>query len=434
MTVPYRTRLEALAARIEVHPKRQLIEFELGAPVSDDEIRDVETSLGVALDPRFLEFFRQCNGVRLGWVQGEPASREELLKRFAKAWDESSQLESDSPYDTCGSLNVPALRDLFLSEPQHTFGFDCADDTYELPILGGIRDDVLRYALRRVDEPALLPQASAWRYNSPIGIVVDARFPDPPCVFGTDHGAQLDGDTPMRARSYLDAMIGIGGSPAARGWLLRRDLHSKRVRDVVIELSEQGFTGADLGEEGHVQRLETAIAEVHRQADPDKPMKPMLCDPGPYVEDAGVYPFSEESSSWTPGAADAELPSKSSPPEPVSERNGPVIVDTELDETLTWAQLAELYPLSDAFSYVSAPWGQPMLRRERDNAVFSFRVKREFSPPTFEPDPSATPPWKSSAAGASSGSGSILLGNETRRHPLRPRSSSRWFVGAAKCA
>ena len=83
-------------------------------------------------------------------------------------------------------------------------------------------------------------------------------------------------------------------------------------------------------------------------------------------------PYSDVSRTWTPGAADKALPLKSTPPDPTPiDRLGPLVIASELDEPMTWADLLSV-PTPDGYSFVEAPWGQPVLRRDADGVVFSI--------------------------------------------------------------
>ena len=67
----FRTAIEQSVTLLRVQAGRSTesppLEFLIGDPLSDAELKDVETSIGFSLDPRFVAFFRSTNGFRVAW-------------------------------------------------------------------------------------------------------------------------------------------------------------------------------------------------------------------------------------------------------------------------------------------------------------------------------------------------------------------------------
>lgn len=204
--------VRGLVAELKSNPGCVCLDAEVGEPVTDAEVAEVRARLGFDLDPRFLDYFRQCNGVRLRWGQTP----------FANPGDAPQavfQRHLDERFD-CGSINVPPLRDLFPAEMDYRFGRKDAftPNVTTTPFLGGWCVDTLRDRLRPLDDYLRRPDDSSF-YN--VALVADARFPDPVCLLTEDYAAALTDHAPMRARAYLDLVVATCGLVRARGEVMK---------------------------------------------------------------------------------------------------------------------------------------------------------------------------------------------------------------------
>ena len=188
-----------------------LFDLHVGDPVDDAEIELVHQRLGFALDPRFLEYFRQCNGLRLRWIEffGDPP--EDLTATF---------FENHQSGMSCGSINIPPLGELFPQTMDYRFNRrdDFVPDEYRLPLLGGYCDGTLRSRLRPLDDYLQSSSDSSF-YN--VALIADAQHPDPICILTSDYSAALADNAPMRARAYLDFVVASCGLTRARSTAMK---------------------------------------------------------------------------------------------------------------------------------------------------------------------------------------------------------------------
>lgn len=183
-----------------------LFDLRVGEPVEDAEVAQVHARLGYELDPRFLAYFRQCNGLRLRWIEpmGDPPA--DLTSAF---------FEYQQSGLSCGSINIPSLGVLFPETMDYRFNREDNPeaDQHREPILGGWDAGLLRDRLRPFDDYLQSPSDSSF-YN--VGLVADARYADPVCILTSDYSAALSDCAPMRARAYLDFVVASCGLPRAR--------------------------------------------------------------------------------------------------------------------------------------------------------------------------------------------------------------------------
>lgn len=204
----FKERIDAMMAALEACDSTLVRVAEIGEPVSQQEIDEVQAKIGYELDPRFLDFFRAANGMRLIWVTSYFDQHDDPIEHY------HSQVEMN----TCGRINVPSLAELF--EPvQYLFGEDfCGPKEHSLPCLGGWDEFELRSALRNIDDFEQRPDDSSYRL---LGLVESARYPDPPVLLTEDYVAALADGHPMLARDYLAFVIATLGRPQERYQRLR---------------------------------------------------------------------------------------------------------------------------------------------------------------------------------------------------------------------
>lgn len=198
--------VRALADEVTTNPRCAAFDVEVGAPADDAEVELVHRRLGFELDPRFLAYFRACNGLKLRWVQ--PLGDEER-------GDPGAFLRHVDDRMDCGSIRVPPLRELFPEAMDHRFNRrdDYTPNAETTPFLGGWCVGALRNALRPLDDYLWRPGDASF-YN--VALVADARSPDPVCVLTEDYAAALGEHRPMRARAYLDLVVATCGLVRAR--------------------------------------------------------------------------------------------------------------------------------------------------------------------------------------------------------------------------
>jgi len=204
----WKERIDAMMAALEASETTLVRLAEVGEPVSQTEIDEVHAKIGYTLDPRFLDFFRAANGLRLIWV----------ASYFDQHDDPVAHYHSQVDMNTCGRINVPPLRKLF-EQPGYLFGPDfCKPKERTQPCLGGWDEFELRSALRNIDDVEQTANDSSFNL---LGLVASERYPDPPVLHTNDYAAALSDAHPMLARDYLAFVIATLGRPQERKQRLR---------------------------------------------------------------------------------------------------------------------------------------------------------------------------------------------------------------------
>lgn len=198
--------IHMLVRALTENPCVALFDARIGEPAEEAEIALVHERLGYELDPRFLDYFRQCNGLRLRWIEplGDPPN--DLAGAF---------FENHRDGMNCGSINIPPLAELFPKTMDYRFNRqdDFVSDERRVPILGGWCEGTLRDRLRPLDDYLQSPNDSSF-HN--VALVADARYPDPVCILTEDYSAALSDCSPMRARAYLDFVVASCGLTRGR--------------------------------------------------------------------------------------------------------------------------------------------------------------------------------------------------------------------------
>ncbi|MEM9069850.1 MAG: SMI1/KNR4 family protein [Myxococcota bacterium] len=204
MSWNWKQRIDDMMAALEASDATVVRHAEVGAPATDDEIREAEAAIGFALDPRFLAFFRAANGLRVIWVS----------KYFDSVDDPAAHFHLQREMACAGRINIPSLQELFLKGPGYLFGPDmCGPKESSRACLGGWDEHALRSSLRNLDDFLQVPGDSS--YNL-LGLVLSERYPDPPVIMTGDYAAALDDCHPMLARDYLAMVIATLGLPYVR--------------------------------------------------------------------------------------------------------------------------------------------------------------------------------------------------------------------------
>lgn len=199
----WKARIDEMMAALEASESTLVRVAEVGEPVSQSEIDEVHATLGYELDPRFLDFFRAANGIRLIWV----------TSYFDAVDDSISHYHSQVDMNTCGRINVPPLRELF-EQPDYLYGWDMYEPKqYTERCLGGWDAFALRSALRNIDDFEHRVDDSSFNL---LGLVASERYPDPPVIYTNDYVAALSDAYPMLARDYLAFVIATLGRPQER--------------------------------------------------------------------------------------------------------------------------------------------------------------------------------------------------------------------------
>ena len=98
---------------LEAHPKIKVLNWWMGEPVSEAEIKETETELGTSLDPSLLAFFRECNGFQIRWIHEEAPYGDDFEEEEPKNKQVPDELFIEDDDCMTGAINLVPLKRAF---------------------------------------------------------------------------------------------------------------------------------------------------------------------------------------------------------------------------------------------------------------------------------------------------------------------------------
>ena len=232
-TSTFGARLKTFARWLESLPLVTVVQAEFGDPLTEEELSRVNERLGFELDERFVDYFRECNGWALRWVESEetPEEKTELEKMFY-----TEVREGILTY--YGKFLMPGLDVLFCENTG-------TGDTMEA-ITRGTREMMIDPKLDGpVEFPGCTSEATLRNHSYSIGAY--GRIPggnyrrgggeqgfeediflyaspenrDPIAYLVTDYQKNLTPGRPMLARTFFDLGLAFLGSSELLDWFAK---------------------------------------------------------------------------------------------------------------------------------------------------------------------------------------------------------------------
>lgn len=195
----FEQRIDQLEAALTEAEWVHLLEFQRGEPITQAQIDQVQEAIGFELEPRFLAFYRVCNGLSVRWVSRAPEE------------DNAADAYFNQRQGTAGSIQIEPLG---MMTSYGDLGQDMSTpDDYHVRLLGGWDEYVFRGHLKEIDH--YLDNNIETAYYKP-GMVVHPKFPDPPVIMTDDYLAAISDRHPMLARHYVQMVIATLGVSWAR--------------------------------------------------------------------------------------------------------------------------------------------------------------------------------------------------------------------------
>lgn len=173
-------------------------------PLTEQEISQIHQKLGWELDPRFLNFFRVHNGIKLFWSDARVHSEQPKLHERMHDIQEQG--------GATGGIYIKSLQEIVFDwsdfESSSYEPGECCED-----ILGQWDTALLRQRLKVLDD--FENDVDFGSYHL-MGAVIDPIYPDPPVLFSQDYMADFSSTLPMLARDYLTMIIATLGHHALR--------------------------------------------------------------------------------------------------------------------------------------------------------------------------------------------------------------------------
>ncbi|MER5985766.1 hypothetical protein [Streptomyces sp. NPDC001787] len=109
----FQTELQVLASRIQEDPRLELTSFDIGAPLPEESITEVEEALGTGIPESVRRLYRSMAHATLCW-RFRPTLDE--LTRIRVAEDFSEAVSRHNLYTTAGSIRIIPLEEMLFDE------------------------------------------------------------------------------------------------------------------------------------------------------------------------------------------------------------------------------------------------------------------------------------------------------------------------------
>lgn len=242
----YVERFRKTVAELEARPDVAVTRLWVGAPVSDEAIAKVQDAIGMMLGEEILGFYRQANGLVLQWfaegTDGFEAGAKREEARFGETPDDGYQ---------SGVVNIAPLEEM-VEDWEEIFWFDHMED--EEPFdFHGTEYEMLAFhkSLRAVD------YFDEYRIAA---LLLAAGGPNPPVVFGDDHGADFQTFPPVSFGNYLETVLAIRGSYRQR---VRRFFSDPSGIDLPMPSLDEIVAECKLDEEVWEEQIEAELGDEY---------------------------------------------------------------------------------------------------------------------------------------------------------------------------
>lgn len=178
-------RIDALEKALRDHPEIVLKKFERYEPLTDEVLAGLEASLGFQIDPRFTQFFRITNGLKVEWT-----------------W--KTQSEDEWPH----IIDLESLSGCAMSSYSSAL---CRPGEYHERALGG-------WDMHELGKGPVIDNFHTDNFYN-VRVIMNADYVDPPVLLTNDYDASWGDYHPMLARHYIEWVIATAGVYDARFWI-----------------------------------------------------------------------------------------------------------------------------------------------------------------------------------------------------------------------
>lgn len=176
-------------------------------PASENEILELETTLGYKLDNSIIDFFRECNGVQLIWTHPQNKYFEDMKKVTNNKEFVSYGINDNFNFD--GSIMIEPFKDVFLQDWYDHIYFDFTiEDKREILFANNITYIEPDFSKR-------IKPFDMYSIFNEHAFFLDGTS-NPPVIMGDDYQACYTDSYLINFKDYLDFIIYFYGSVEAR--------------------------------------------------------------------------------------------------------------------------------------------------------------------------------------------------------------------------
>lgn len=188
-------KLNEVVNELKSNPEIFVAHYEI-LPADLEAIAAVEAELGYQLDHAITDFYKECGGVQLLWINKNNDSFDTIKKQienFQKPLDEFAYFGQNMPPD--GSIMIPSIRTVFLKDPEVTVSEDEFED----------------YDMLSDWENLIIQPFDMFGHSKDVAFILN-KTPNPPMLLGTDYQACYTDSYVIYFKEYLDLLLKLKGA------------------------------------------------------------------------------------------------------------------------------------------------------------------------------------------------------------------------------
>ncbi|MNE32331.1 hypothetical protein D3C80_1259380 [compost metagenome] len=166
------------------------------SPPDLEAITSVESELGYPLDDSITDFYKECGGIQLLWINKNNDSFDKIKKQiesFEKPLDAFTYFGQNMPPD--GSIMIPSIETVFLKDP-------------EVSVSEGEFED---YDMLSDWENIVIQPFDLFGHSKDVAFILN-KTSNPPMLLGSDNQACYTDSYVIYFKEYLDLLLKLKGA------------------------------------------------------------------------------------------------------------------------------------------------------------------------------------------------------------------------------
>jgi hypothetical protein len=217
------TKLNAVVEELKNDPNIYLAHYAV-LPPDLHAITEVEEKLGYKLDSSITDFYKECGGVQLLWINKNNSSFDKIkgqIEDFDKPLDEFEYFGENMPPD--GAIMIGSIKTTFLKNPEV--------EVYE--------DDFEDYEMLSDWENLEIQPIDMFGNSVDVAFILN-KTSNPPMLLGSDYQACYIDSFVIYFKEYLELLLKVKGARSRRkfmeGKFLESDTH--KIQNMTITSSD----------------------------------------------------------------------------------------------------------------------------------------------------------------------------------------------------
>lgn len=210
--------LNEVVDQLRSTPEIEVIHYAV-LPPDAEAITEVEAELGYQLDSSITDFYKECGGVQLLWLNKKNESFDKIkaqIDGFKKPLDEFTYFGQNMPPDGC--IMIPGIKTVFLKDPE----VDVSEDEFE------------DYEMLADWENLVIQPFDMFGHSKDVAFVLNQNA-NPPLLLGSDNQACYTDSYVIYFKEYLELLLKVKGARSRSKFL---DMDSNDGIDGLVVQSE----------------------------------------------------------------------------------------------------------------------------------------------------------------------------------------------------